>query len=61
MDFLFLVALCLTHAVAYYMGKGDGREEIHSDDAWEAVEKYEIDKRFEYMRWSAERRDRHED
>lgn len=61
MDLIWLIALCITHAVAYTMGKNDGREEIHSDEAWEAVEKYEIDKRFEHLRWMAERKDRHED
>lgn len=60
MDLIWLIALCITHAVAYYMGKSDGKDENHSDEAWEAVEKYEIYKKYEYMRWSSERRDRHD-
>lgn len=60
MDLIWLVALCITHAVAYYMGKNDGNEETHDDDAWEAVKKYEIDKQFEYIRWLKEREEKHD-
>ena len=59
MDIIWLLCLLITHIVAYCIGKGDGRCESGLDvEAFEAVKKYEIDKRFEHMRWLAERKDR---
>lgn len=59
MDWIMFVCLAITHIVAYYIGKGDGRCESGLDvEAFEAVKKYEIDKRFEHMRWVKEREER---
>ena len=61
MDIIWLVCLLITHIVAYCIGKGDGKSECpQTDDAWVEVEKYEIDKRFEHMRWLAERKEKHD-
>ena len=60
MDFVWLACLMITHVVAYMMGRGDGRcETDHELEAFEAVKKYEIDKRFEHMRWMKEREEKH--
>jgi hypothetical protein len=60
MDWMMLIVLCITHGAFYYMGRSDGQAMTQSDDAWVEVEKYEIDKRFEYMRWRDERGISHE-
>lgn len=59
MDMIWLVCLLITHIVAYCIGKGDGRLESGNEvEAFEAVKKYEIDKRFEHMRWLKEREEK---
>ena len=60
MDYLWLIALCITHAAVYCMGKNDGLTQLPDEDAWITVEKYEIDKRFEHMRWLEERKNHHD-
>jgi len=43
--------------VAYCIGKGDGQcQAAQHEEAWEATRKYEIDKRFEHLRWLEERK-----
>ena len=59
MDYIWMLALVITHMVAYYMGRNDGAALIPDEDDWVAVKKYEIDKRFEHLRWIAERNERH--
>ena len=60
MDIIWLVCLLITHIVAYCIGKGDGRIETdHELEIFEAVKKYEIEKRFEHMRWMKEREENH--
>lgn len=57
MDIVWLVCLLITHIVAYCIGKGDGRcEEGQTEEVFEAVKKYEIDKHFEHLRWLEERK-----
>lgn len=60
MDFVWLIALCISHIAVYYMGRHDGGIHEPSEEAWVMVEKYELDKRFEHMRWIEERRCKHE-
>ncbi len=61
MDIIWLVCLLITHIVAYCIGKGDGHCESGLEvEVFEAVKKYEIDKRFEHMRWLAERKENHD-
>lgn len=61
MDIVWLVCLLITHIVAYMIGKGDGQcQAAQTEEAFEAVKKYEIDKRFEYMRWLEERKAKHD-
>lgn len=55
MTYILLIILCVTHAIAYYMGRHDGAQEGLSEEAWLELQKYETDKRFEYMRWTRER------
>lgn len=59
-DWVWLIALVITHILAYLLGRGDGQEQKQqmSDEAQIEVQKYEIDKRFEYMRWAKEREGR---
>ena len=57
MDIIWLVCLLITHIVAYLIGKGDGHCEAgHTEEAFEAVKKYEIDKQYEHLRWLEERK-----
>lgn len=57
MDIVWLVCLLITHIVAYCIGKGDGHcQAARHEEAWEATRKYEIDKRFEHLRWLEERK-----
>lgn len=60
-SWVWLISLMITHIVAYVMGRGDGRCETRYElETFEAVKKYEIDKRFEHMRWMKEREEKHE-
>lgn len=60
MDFIWMVCLLILLIVAYFIGRGDGRcEAAQHEEAWEAVQKYEIDKRFEHLRWLEERKATH--
>lgn len=57
MDLMWMLALLITHTLAYIVGRGDGAAaQPPEDETWEAVEKYAIDKRFEHLRWLEERR-----
>ena len=60
-SWIWLIALTITHTLAYFLGRGDGQgqKDCHSDEAWIEVQKYDIDKRFEYMRWAKERETKH--
>lgn len=60
MDFIWLIALTITHICAYCMGKTDGLNQMPEEDAWVEVKRYEIDKRFEHMRWLEERKAHHD-
>lgn len=60
MDFVWLIALCISHIAVYYMGRHDGGIHEPSEEAWVMVEKYELDKRFEHMRWLVERQEMRE-
>lgn len=60
MDFIWLIALTITHICAYCMGKTDGLNHVPDDDAFVAIEKHEIDKRYEMMRWLEERKAKHD-
>lgn len=59
-DFIWLICLCGTHIIAYYMGRNDGAAMQPSEEAMMEIKRYEIDKRFEHMRWMTERKERHE-
>ena len=55
-SWIWLIALAITHTLAYFLGRGDGQQASElSEEAKIEVHKYEIDKRFEYMRWAKER------
>lgn len=60
-DFIWLVCLVITHSIAYYIGRNDAIAMQPTKEAWLEVKRYEIDKRFEHMRWMAERKDDHEE
>ena len=60
MDLVWLIALLVTHICAYCMGKTDGLNQVPEDDVWVEVKRYEIDKRFEHMRWLEERKADHD-
>ncbi len=54
-DLLWLIALIITHSLAYYMGSTADNEPFKpSDQAWVAVQCHAIDKQYEYARWSKE-------
>lgn len=59
-DWGWLITLAITNFLSYLLGRGDGQEQKQkmSDEALIEVQKYEIDKRFEYMRWAKEREGR---
>ena len=59
-DWGWLITLAITNFLSYLLGRGDGQEQKKqmSDEAQIEVQKYEIDKRFEYMRWAKEREGR---
>lgn len=57
MDYIFLIVMTALCIIAYYMGRNDGANTQPSEEMFERLKKYEIDKRFEHMRWTAERRD----
>ena len=61
-DFIWLVALIITHVCAYVMGKEDGRREGGglSEEAQIEIEKYKIDQEFGFYAWLEERRGKHE-
>lgn len=56
MEYLWLVAIACTHALVYCIGKREGMEQQPGEDAWIEVQMYEVDKRFEHMRWLEERK-----
>lgn len=59
MNMIWYVCLLITHIVAYFIGKGDGQcQSANQEEVFEAVKKYEIDKRFEHLRWLKEREER---
>lgn len=60
MDFVWLIALTITHICAYCIGKTDGLNQMPEDDAFVEIEKYELDKRYEMMRWLEERKADHD-
>lgn len=60
MDFIWLICLCITHMVAYYIGRNDGSASQLSEEGQLEIQRYEIDKRFEHLRWTAERNEKHE-
>ena len=57
-EFIWLFCLVITHFVAYFLGRNDGKKEQHPDEAYIAVEMYDIDKRYEHLRWLEERKDK---
>lgn len=59
-SFIWLMCLLVTHCVAYFMGRADGENVQPSEYTWMQIKQYEIDKRFEHMRWLAERKDGHD-
>lgn len=59
-NYLWLIALCISHAAVYCMGKRDGVESMIDDEAYITLKKYEVDKRFEHMRWLTERKNHHD-
>lgn len=61
MNILWLIGIACTHAAVYCFGKRDGMEELPDENAWLEVKKYEVDKRFEHLRWLEERKNHHDD
>lgn len=59
MDYLWLIIFACTHAMAYILGKREGLENTLEDD-WREIKMYEVDKRFEHMRWLEERKNHHD-
>lgn len=54
-EILWVIALIVTHATAYYWGKSDAKETFKpSNDAWVAVQCYALDKQYEFARWAKE-------
>lgn len=61
LSWCWLFGLMITHAVAYYLGHGDGQKNPEvSEAARIEIAKYEIDKRLEFSRWKEERSGLHE-
>lgn len=60
MNYLWLIIVAITHAAVYCMGKRDGVESMIDDDAYITLKKYEVDKRFEHLRWLEERKNHHD-
>lgn len=54
--FLLLI-LFTTHILAYSLGVSAGEGQSISDEAQLDLEKYKVDKQFEYMRWTEERKE----
>lgn len=61
-DYIWLFCLVVTHAVAYYLGRGDGKamQKGPSDEAWVEVQKHEIDMKYALMSGIYERSRKHE-
>lgn len=61
-DWVWLIALVITHILAYLLGRGDGQEQEQplSEEARIALKKYEIDKQYNYIIWKEERSGKHE-
>ena len=54
-DLLWLVALVITHAIAYMLGKTESPETFRpTNEAWVAVQCHSIDKQYEYIKWLRE-------
>ena len=54
-DLLWLVALVITHAIAYMLGKTESPEPFRpTNEAWVAVQCHSIDKQYEYIKWLRE-------
>lgn len=54
-DLLWLVALVITHAIAYMLGQSEAPEPFKpTNEAWVAVQCHAIDKQFEHERWLKE-------
>lgn len=60
MTYLWLIMVAVTHAIVYCMGKRDGMEDMIDEEAFITIKQYEIDKRFEHMRWLEERKNHHD-
>lgn len=56
-----LILLFTTHVLAYSLGVSSGEGQGISDDAQLELEKYKVDKQYEYMRWTEERKAVHDD
>lgn len=56
-EWIWLACLCVTHGVAYWMGRNDFNP---SEDAFVEIKRYEIDKKYEHLRYLTERRENHE-
>ena len=59
-DYIWLFCLVVTHAVAYYLGRGDGKEQQLSEEALIEVMKHEIDMKYALMSGIDERDRKHE-
>ena len=61
-DFIWLVAMIITHVCAYAMGKEDGKREGGglSEEARVEIQMYEIDKKYAFYAWLEERSGKHE-
>lgn len=58
---IWLIGLMITHACAYFMGKTDRTAPPLDRDARIEVEKYQIDKFYEFEHWKVERSCKHGD
>lgn len=59
LSWVWLVCLVITHAVAYYLGCGDGQaQEGPSDEAWVEVQRHEIDMKYALMMCEMDERSR---
>ena len=59
-SWIWLICLCITHVCAYYLGVNDGSKKLPDEKSWEVVEMYEIDKKYEHLRWREERKKEHD-